>query len=635
MNNTDILTRVRNTLDQDSEKTDHRVDFQIHKEIVFVTIGSIVGAIIMQIPEIFVHGFGNISYALIWIVFGDTLSSFDKGAEFLVHVSSAVIVGIIVGVMLHRTLKIDVSVLIKGLFFGLIACGIVFAAFATPTIYLLLTGSYDAAMNTYEFSSTVLFESIFTHIIWGLVLGAITTALTRKYGANYRCSICDVVFSNTKTLKAHKSHVHGSGSASMKRILILGGGYAGVTVLNKIQKQFNNDVDVSINLISESNFFLHTPMLPEMATGIIEARHISTPIRKFCKRARFYQARVTSIELKNNQVIMHKIGENKTDVLAYDYLVIAAGMKTSFYGNKNIEHNAFTIKTMDDAINIRNHIIGILEHADQEHDTEIRDELMTFVVVGGGFAGVQMVGELNSFVRGSVKNYYHNIPKSSIKVILVHKNEKLLPEFEDLGTHAAATLTKVGVTLYGNKKLIDYANKVAKFSDGTTTNTRTLIWAGGGRVDEVILNTDTEHHESGRIITNLHLSLKNNPDIFVLGDCAFLTNPRNGIPYPPTAQHALEEANLVAENLTNRVKHIGVQYDFKYNTTRSMAKLGHMRGVAIIFGMKIRGPLAWIIWKHYNLSKLPTTEKKIRVGFDWFIDLFFPRDITRLSNKTD
>ena len=624
------------TLSQDNEKTNHRVDFQMRKEITFVTIGSILGAIIMHIPEIFVHGFGDISHALVWIVLGDTSNSFDIGVEFLVHVAAAVIVGIIVGVILYRTLKIDVSVLTKGLLFGLIASGIVFVAFATPTIYLLLAGSHNLGTHIEEYSpATVLLEAILTHIMWGLALGAITTALTRKHGANYRCSICDVAFSNTKTLNAHKSHVHGSGSASMKRVLILGGGYAGVTVLNHIQKKFNDDVCVSINLISESNFFLHTPMLPEMATGIIEARHISTPIRKFCKRARFYQARITSVDLKNNQVVIRKIGESKTNVLAYDYLVIATGMKSSSHVNENIKRNALTIKTMDDAINIRNHVIGTLERADQEQDAKIREKLMTFVVVGGGFAGVQMVGELNSFVRGSVKNYYHNIPKSSIKVILAYKSEKLLPEFKDLGLHATAALTKVGVTLQNNKKLIDYVDQVAKFSDETTINASTLIWSGGGTVDDVISNIDTEHHQSGRIITNTHLSLKENPDVFAVGDCAIITDPRNGKPYPPTAQHASVEATLVAENITNRIRHIGMQYDFEYKTRGSMAKLGHMQGVALLFGIKIRGPLAWAIWKHYNLTKLPTTEKKIRVGFDWFIDLFFPRDITRLSNRTE
>ena len=318
--------------------------------------------------------------------------------------------------------------------------------------------------------------------------------------------------------------------------------------------------------------------------------------------------------------------------ISYDYLVVAMGSKTNFFGNSNIEKNSLTIKSLDDAIKIRNHIISMLEDADQEEDSGLQQKKMTFVVVGGGFSGVETVGELNDFVRESARKFYRNIIPENIKIILVSAGEKILPEIGSLGEYSKHALEKAGVLIYTNTKLEDVSNEIASLSNGEKIPTNTVIWAGGNIVEDVIKKIEAEHHKSGRLVVNRQLKLADHPEVFALGDCAFAVNPSTQKPYPPTAQHAIRQAKTVAENLEHKINGVGVQQDFIYDTKGSMAKIGKTDGVALVLGHEFRGIIAWFIWKQYYLSTLPTNEKKIRVGLDWFVDLFFPRDITRLSS---
>lgn len=612
------------------EEVDCKVNFLLRKEVTFVILGSVAGALAMHVPAIFYSSFEELSHEILTQVLAGEEGGHNEVAGFLLHIFVATIIGVVSGVILHRGLKFDISRPSRGLIFGLLAGGAAFTVFATPMIYLMMSPELaaDIPVGQADVITIVMIESLGMHMLWGLIMGSVTSFLTRRFGANYICRQCDVEFFNSAMREAHMAHVHGKGSQSMKRVLILGGGYAGVGVLNRLQKKFHDDIDVSIGLVNESNFFLHTPMLPEMATGSIEPRHIATPIRKFCHRARFYQARVTAIDLKERQVTIRRTESESTSVLPYDYLVIASGMKANFFGNESVKRNALKIRKLEDAIKIRNHAIGALEGADLEQDPAAKASLMTFVVVGGGFSGVETVGELNSFVRDSVRKYYHNIPASAIRVILVSSSD-ILPEVSALSAHAMSALTKAGVTIHINVRLTEYSNGVATLNDGTVIETETLIWAAGGMVDEIVAKLDTEHHKSGRVVVNSHLSLKNNPDIFALGDCAFITDPRDGTPYPPTAQHAAQEAKVVANNLANRIRGIEKQDEFTYDADGFVAKIGSMEGVALMKGVRMHGLAAWFVWKHYYLSMLPTTEKKVRVGFDWLVDLFFPRDISK------
>ena len=611
------------------------VNFSLKKEVFFITLGSMLGAFVMVIPNFVSDTFTESESYLFWIVAARILGSSDYIIGVLVHFGVATIIGIVVGFILYKTNMLNISKISNGILFGILAGGIVTIIFAIPVQYFWIQPTMaeinDLPVLNLVLSESFLINSFLTHFMWGGTLGVLASVLTAKKGMNYRCHTCDIEFSKLDTFNEHDKYIHTSPNPKTRKLLILGGGYAGVGVLNQIQQKLQNEVDVSINIVSESNFFLHTPMLPEMATGTIEARHIATPIRNFCKRARFYHAKVLDINLSSKCVLIKRDSDTITRSLEYDYLVLALGGKTNFFGNKNTERNSFTIKTLDDAIKIRNHIISVLEDADQESNPEIQSKLVTFVVVGGGFSGVETVGEINDFVRESVEKFYRNIDPTLINVILVASGDKILPEIGNLGIYAKKSLEQSGVTFFTNTRLDNVDQNIVYLNNQKQITSNTVIWAGGNTVHEVINNLDSEHHKSGRLIVDDYLRLKNYPEVYALGDCSHVIDSRTNTPYPSTAQHAIREAKTVSENLFKTVKNIENQTSFVYNTKGSMAKIGKKDGVALLMGLEFRGFFAWFIWKQYYLSTLPTFEKRIRVGLDWFVDLFFPRDITKLN----
>ena len=603
----------------------------------------------MHLPRVLFDITGGPQYSLTLLVAAQIVGSTIPAVGFVLHITVATIIGIVTGIFLHKVIKFNISRMKNGIIYGIIAGIVVFAVFSIPVSQLLLgpnmariLADVDPSMTFIQASDLLaenfvsgLIESLYMHLIWGLTFGILASVFTRKFGANFRCHICDIEFSNIATYEKHVENVHENPSESMKKILILGGGYAGVGVLRHLQNTFQNNVDVSISLVSEDNFFLHTPMLPEMATGMIEPRHIATPIRSFCKRARFYQAKVGSIDLANKKVSINRLSDSSTKTLDYDNLVIALGGTTNFFGNKNVEKHSLTIKTLGDAIGLRNRIITMLEEADQEDDSKKLSKLMTFVVVGGGFSGVETVGEINDFVREAAEKFYRNIDQEKIQIILVAAGDKILPEIGDLGSYAKESLTKAGVHIITKTKLADSDADCAILNNEEKIPCGTLIWAGGNTVDEVVSSLNTEHHKSGRILVDKYLRLENHPEVYALGDCAFVIDQRTNESYPPTAQHAIREAKTVSRNIIAAINGKDEQSSFIYDSKGSMAKIGKRNGVALLMGHRFKGLMAWFIWRQYYLSTLPLTEKKIRVGLDWFVDLFFPRDITRLSGVNE
>ena len=627
-----------------------RINFSLRKEIFFVTVSSIIGAITMFVPRFFLNFAVDSQYYLTWLVFANIVNSSSYEVGIVLHLGVATVIGIITGIVLHKVIKFNISKISNGLLYGIISGVIVWAVFFLPVQQLVIAPNMaqvlmeldpamtftDAANTSQENFALKLLDSYFTHIIWGVTVGVLTSLFTRKIGANYRCHTCDIQFSKMQTYENHVKNIHQASSADLKKVLILGGGYGGVGVLRKIQEKFEDEVNIDIRIVSQDNFFLHTPMLPEMATGMVEPRHVATPVRTFCKRARFYQAKVDSIDLDSRNVTINRTFDNSRKILEYDYLVLALGGNTNFFGNKNVENNSLTIKTLGDAIGIRNHVISMLENADQEDNPTQKSKFVTIVVVGGGFSGVETVGEINDFVRESTEKFYKNIEPENIKVVLVSSRDSILPEIGDLGKYALESLKNNGVDIITNTKLVDAGDDFATLDNGMIIPTRTIIWAGGNKVDSAIISLNTEHDKSGRVIVDKHLKLKNYPNVFALGDCAQITDERTGKPYPPTAQHAIREAKTVSDNLVSKINgRADMQKSFVYDSKGSMAKIGKKNGVALLMGHRLHGIMAWFVWRQYYLATLPVTEKKFRVALDWFADLFFPLDITQLSDMKE
>lgn len=412
------------------------------------------------------------------------------------------------------------------------------------------------------------------------------------------------------------------------KILILGGGFAGSNVLRELQKQFKRN-DVEITLVSQDNFFLFTPMLPEVSSGMLHASDITTPIRSFCKSANFCHARILSIDIENKRVSVTRIFDQKETMLEYDYLVLALGSKDNFFGNVNIEEFAFTIKTLEDAIAIRNHIISVLECADQERDQILQEQLLRFIVVGGGFAGIEIATEIHHFLKDATKRYYKNIDSKKIRTIIVSAREGILPEVGDeLGKFALDYVRKSGIEVITNTKAVDAGEDHVLLSDNTIIPCATLVWAGGVVVDSLISTLKCEHGQSGRLVVDQYLRLKDHPDVFALGDCANLVDSKTNIVYPTTAQIAIRQAKLVSENLVAAISgKVNSMKPFLYHNKGVMATIGKRTGVALLNGRKVRGFLAWVLWRSFYWSHLPTREKKIKVGFDWMLSLIFRADI--------
>ena len=451
-------------------------------------------------------------------------------------------------------------------------------------------------------------------------------------------------------------------SGQPQRVIILGSGFAGTEVLKNLQKKFHNDSNVDIILVSRDNFLLFTPMLPEVSSGAIETRHIVTPIRSLCNKAKFYQAEVKSIDLNSKRVVIeHAVGKHfapadwHNHTLTYDYLVIALGSETNFFGMSDVEKNSFTMKSIDDAIIIRNHIINALEQANIEeqdnndnNNKDLRKSLLTFVVVGGGFSGIETVGALNDFVRETVREFYKNIYMTEIRIVLVSAEDKILAEVdEELGKFALQKLKENGVEFIMNMQVNGASENSAMLNNGTIIPCYTIIWTAGVTPNKLIASLPCDHdNKSGRIISNSYLEVPGYNGVYVLGDCASITNPKTGKPYPPTAQYAIRQAKVAAKNIISAIKsketisnnkkqmRTAKKEKFDYQAKGMMADIGDRNGVAIIFGFKLQGFIAWWLWRMFYLANLPTAKKKLKVMTDWIMDILFKPDVAMIKRFT-
>lgn len=419
-----------------------------------------------------------------------------------------------------------------------------------------------------------------------------------------------------------------------KRILILGGGFAGMYTALHLEKIFAKDKDVEITLVNRDNFFLFTPMLSEVPSSGIEAKHVISPIRAFFNKVSFQQAEVHSIDLKKHLVICSHCPACAIYQLEYDYLVLALGSVTNFYGLPGVAENSFPMKALGDAMVLRNHVIDMFEHADLEKDIETRRRLLTFVVAGGGFAGVEVAAELNDFVHVSRK-LYRNIHPDDVKLILVVGGSRIMPEIsDDLAAYALDKLHKRGIEFHLQTKLVKSNPNSVELDNGNhfSIPTNTLIWTAGVSPDPIIQKLPCEKDKRGRIMVNEYLEVPDLPGVCALGDCAHISDPVTGNSFPPTAQHAVREGKQAAQNIAAIIE--GKNKDkkpFKYSPLGTLAPLGHRTAVAEIKGFKFSGFFAWWLWRTIYLSKLPGLDRKIRVALDWTLNLFFQRDIVQLK----
>lgn len=414
------------------------------------------------------------------------------------------------------------------------------------------------------------------------------------------------------------------------RIVILGGGFGGLYTALELERSIARDPQVEVTLVNQDNFFLFTPMLHEVAASDLDMTHIVNPIRKLLKRVQFFQGDVGRIGLKEKVVeVVHGTKSHRHE-LPYDHLILGVGNVTNYYNLPGLAENALTMKSLGDAIYLRNRVIRNLEEADFECTTA-RSPLMTIVVAGGGFAGVETIAGVNDFLRAAIP-FYRNLQESELRIILVHAGPVILPELnEKLGAYAERKLADRGVEIRLNTRVLAYQNGSVELSDGTSVSARTLVWTAG-TAPHPILSFLPCSKERGRIVTDSYMQVPSWPGVWAVGDCASIPHPATGKPYPPTAQHALRQGRVLARNIVAEIRG-GRKKPFLFSTLGQLAAIGKRTGVAQILGMNFSGFLAWWLWRTIYLSKLPRFEKKCRVALDWTLDLLFSKDLVQF--RTD
>ena len=413
-------------------------------------------------------------------------------------------------------------------------------------------------------------------------------------------------------------------------MVILGGGYGGIYTALKLQKAARRG-RIHLSLVSQENYFLAHPMLAEVVSGSIEPPHIVNPIRRMLPHVHFHQARVQSVDVAARTVVINNLGgSSHYNRIPFDHLVIAVGSRTDLSRLPGMAEHAFPFKTLGDAFFLRNHLIGVLEEAEVETDPEEKKELLTFVVAGGGYTGVEVVSEINSFTREAAKSYT-NIDPSEIKVILLHRGSRILPVLSDkLAEFSLRVMRRRGVEVRLGASIMGATAQTALLGDGETIATRTLVVALGAAPNPVLDALPGKRGARGRLVVDDTLSVPDFPGIWAVGDCAAVPNVHTGETCPPTAQFAIRQAKHVARNILASVEGKRLR-PFSHRNLGVFVPLGRFSGAAEVLGLKVSGFLAWWLYRSFYLYQLPRLERKLQVMTDWTMELFFHRDIVQMD----
>ncbi|TDD59352.1 NAD(P)/FAD-dependent oxidoreductase [Actinomadura darangshiensis] len=405
------------------------------------------------------------------------------------------------------------------------------------------------------------------------------------------------------------------------RVVIVGGGFGGVGAARRFERLGLRGRRIDVTLISDSNHLLFTPMLAGVASGGLEERHISSPVRAAVPHTRFRHGRVAEVDAARRVVRLEAGGE----AVPYDHLVLAVGSVPRFPDLPGVAANACTLKSLADAARLRERVLTLLERADQEDDPGERARLLTFVVAGGGFAGTEVVAELYDLAH-DVLHFYPGIDPGEPRFVLVHAGGRVLPELpERLGEYALGKLRARGIEVRLGVRVDGATEREVRLGGGAVIPAATFVWTAGNRPGPLLRTLPGERGPDGSIVVDRTLRVFGLDGVWAIGDCARVP-AEDGTPYPATAQHATRQGKAVADNVAAvlRGRRPG---PFRFRTIGVFVALGHRTAAGEIRGRPFSGLSAWLLWRGIYLGKLPGIERRVRVLLDWTLDVVFPRDI--------
>ncbi|MFE7764861.1 NAD(P)/FAD-dependent oxidoreductase [Streptomyces sp. NPDC057438] len=424
------------------------------------------------------------------------------------------------------------------------------------------------------------------------------------------------------------------------RILIVGGGYVGLYTALRLQRQLKPELgrgDVEIVVVSPDPYMTYQPFLPEAAAGSISPRHVVVPLRRVLDRCKVVIGEATAINHAKRIATLDTLATEEegteAEQLTYDELVLAPGSVSRTLPIPGLADYAIGFKTVEEAIGLRNHVIEQMDIASSTRDPAIRDAALTFVFVGGGYAGVEALGELEDMARYTAR-YYHNVKPEDMKWILVEASDRILPEVgEEMGRYTVTELRRRNIDVRLHTRLESCADRVAVLSDGARFPTRTVVWTAGVKPHPVLAATDLPLNERGRLKCTAELTVEGVAHAWAAGDAAAVPDvtAEPGKETAPNAQHAVRQARALGDNITRSLRGEPLQtYSHKY--VGSVASLGLHKGVAHVYGRKLKGYPAWFMHRVYHLSRVPTFNRKARVLAEWTLSGLFKREIVSLGS---
>jgi NADH dehydrogenase len=413
------------------------------------------------------------------------------------------------------------------------------------------------------------------------------------------------------------------------RIVILGGGFGGVATAKELQRLTRGDESIEVHLVNDENYFVFQPLLAEVVSCGIEPVHILNPIRQLCPGVEFHCGIVSHLDRDARTVTVMSGDEKRFRKLPFDHLIWSLGLKTDFSRVPGMSEHAYPLKTLGDAFHLRNQILLHLEEADQETDEAVREKELTLVTIGGGYSGVETVAELHDMMK-TVLPFYPRAARTGHRAILIHSGDRILHELDPgLSAFAQSKLEARGVQVRLRVRVKEVSEEGVTLSTGEMIRAGIVICTVGNSPHPLVPKMGLSQ-EGGRIQTDEYLRIPNALNLWAVGDAALIPDLERGGVCPPTAQYAMRQGAHCAKNILATIKG-DVLRPFRFGGVGQMASIGRRTAVGRVFGVRIAGFLAWLLWRAVYLAKVPGLRCKVRVATDWALDLLFPRDIAKID----